>query len=331
MDFARNVKENIENDSVQRIYLAGGCFWGMQKFMQSIPGVVRTTSGYANGTDSEAPTYATVCTGKTGHRETVRVEYNPNRISLDAILFAFFSVIDPTVKNAQGHDLGTQYQTGIYYEDEESEQIVLRISSIEKERAKKFEVEIKPIACFYDAEEYHQQYLDKNPSGYCHIPLEEMKVVRNIIFDPADYKRPAKEMIAEKLTKLQYNVTQEAATEQPFKNEHWNRFEKGVYVDIVTGEPLFSSKDKYKSSCGWPSFSRGIDKSSLVNREDSSHFIKRTEVRSRAGNSHLGHVFEGDSESPNGIRYCINSAALRFINYDNMEQEGYGYLKKYIE
>jgi methionine-R-sulfoxide reductase/methionine-S-sulfoxide reductase len=302
----------------------------MQKLMQSIPGVVGAVSGYANGHSCENPSYEMVCTGNTGFKETVKVEYDPQKISLDAILFAYFAVIDPSVRNRQGHDVGPQYQTGIYYADEASKRTAERIAGIEKERNKVFEVEIGPLESFYDAEEYHQKYLDKNPSGYCHIPREKIDYLADMVFDPAEYQRPAKEIIEKKLTDIQFAVTQRAATEPPFQNELWEHSARGIYVDVVTGEPLFSSKDKFKSSCGWPSFSKGIDRNSLVRLEDLSHNMKRTEVRSRAGNSHLGHVFERDFESPNGVRYCINGAALRFVPYDRMEEEGYGKFKQFV-
>lgn len=158
-----------------------------------------------------------------------------------------------------------------------------------------------------------------------------MKLFSELRVDPGDYKRPAAEVIRQKLTKEQYHVTQESGTERAFTGEFWNKFEKGIYVDIVTGEPLFSSADKFESSCGWPAFSKPIEEPAITKLEDNSHGMRRTEVRSRAGNSHLGHVFSGDSESPNGVRYCINSAALRFVPYEKMEAEGYGYLKYLFE
>jgi len=295
-----------------------------------MPGVVDTKSGYSNGV-TEDPTYKAVCTGQTGHRETVRVTYDPARVSLEALLFAYFAVIHPDQKNAQGNDVGTQYQAGIYYADEESGKTVCRVVEIERERHKKFYVEIEPIRCFFRAEDYHQHYLDKNPGGYCHIPREEIDHLSHMAFDPAAYTRPAKEQLSEKLSAMQYRVTQDGATEPPFQNDFWAHFERGIYVDIVTGEPLFSSRQKYQSSCGWPSFSGGIDRGAIIELEDRSHFMTRTEVRSRAGNSHLGHVFSGDRESPTGTRYCINSAALRFIPFDEMDAQGYGALKKYVE
>ena len=320
-------KEGTYMDSTENvIYLAGGCFWGMEHLMQSIPGVIDARSGYANGSDERDANYRTVCTGETGFRETVRVEYDPARISLDALLMAYFYVIDPTVKNRQGNDQGSQYQTGVYYTNKKAREAVERIAAIERSRSSSFVVETGPLLNFYPAEEYHQNYLEKNPGGYCHIPRAEIELFSRLRIDPGDYQKPAAEVIGEKLTSEQYRVTQEGGTERPFANEFWNRFEKGIYVDVVTGEPLFSSSDKFESSCGWPAFSKPIELPAVVELADSSHGMQRTEVRSRSGNSHLGHVFSGDSESPNSIRYCINSAALRFVPYEKMASEGYGYL-----
>lgn len=308
------------------IYLAGGCFWGIEQLMQSIPGVLDARSGYANGSGEADANYATVSTGQTGFRETVRVEYDPDQVSLDALLLAYFYVVDPTVQNQQGNDRGSQYQTGVYYTNDKARQTVERIAGIERGRSKQFFVEIGPLVNFYPAEEYHQDYLEKNPGGYCHIPRQEMELFSRLRIDPGDYQKPAAETIRDKLTAEQYRITQENGTERPFTNEFWNQFEKGIYVDVVTGEPLFSSTDKFESGCGWPAFSKPIEMPSVVELPDDSYGMHRTEVRSRAGNSHLGHVFTGDPESPNGVRYCINSAALRFIPYEKMEEEGYGYL-----
>ena len=308
------------------IYFAGGCFWGMEQLMQSIPGVIDAESGYANGTCKEDADYKTVCKGKTGFRETVRVEYNPDEVSLDALLLAYFYVIDPTVENRQGNDVGTQYQTGVYYTSDAAKETVERIAAIEKGRSKKFFVEIGPLINFFPAEEYHQDYLENNPNGYCHIPKAEMELFSKLRLDPGDYKKPAAESIRDKLTDEQYRVTQENGTERAFTGEFWNQFETGIYVDIVTGEPLFSSTDKFESGCGWPAFTKPIEEPAVVELEDNSYGMRRTEVRSRAGDSHLGHVFTGDKEFPNGVRYCINSASLRFVPYEKMESEGYGYL-----
>ena len=324
-------EEMYQDTSKDVAYLAGGCFWGLEALMQSIPGVIDAESGYANGTCEADANYRSVCTGNTGFRETVRVAYDPQKVSLDALLLAYFYVIDPTVKDRQGNDRGSQYQTGIYYTNDKVKETVERIAEIERQRSEKFFVEIAPLRNYYPAEAYHQDYLKKNPNGYCHIPKEEMKLFSELRVDPGDYKRPAAEVIRQKLTKEQYHVTQESGTERAFTGEFWNKFEKGIYVDVVTGEPLFSSTDKFESSCGWPAFSKPIEEPAITKLEDNSHGMRRTEVRSRAGNSHLGHVFSGDSESPNGVRYCINSAALRFVPYEKMEAEGYGYLKYLFE
>lgn len=313
------------------IYLAGGCFWGLQKLMKEIKGVVNTTAGYANGSGETDADYEKVCSGRTGFRETVRVDYDQAVVSLATLIHAFLYVIDPQAVNRQGNDIGSQYQSGIYYEeqDQEAMETVNRIAAIEKERYDNFAVEIKPIENFFDAEEYHQDYLDKNPGGYCHISPKEIAEIKAMAGNPGNYLRPEDPTeLKEKLSDEQYYVTQESGTEPPFQNEYWNHFEKGIYVDVVTGEPLFSSMDKFNSSCGWPAFAKPIDEIFMFKKKDRSFGMIRTEVRSRAGNSHLGHVFEGEPESPNGIRYCINSAALRFIPYDKMEEEGYGDLRE---
>ena len=323
-------KTYVKRDEIDVIYLAGGCFWGLEKLMHSIPGVVDVVSGYANGSADVVPTYNRVIQGNTGYRETVRVEYDPSAVSLDALLFAYFHVIDPTIENAQGNDRGTQYQTGVYYTHASSQATVERIAAIERARSDVFVVEIEPLERFFDAEEYHQDYLDKNPRGYCHISPYEMQSASEIIVDPGDYPRPSDAQIREMLTDLQFDVTQNNGTERAFANEYWDNHSDGLYVDVVTGEPLFSSQDKFDSGTGWPSFTQPIDESAIRLIKDISLGMRRTEVRSRAGNLHLGHVFYNDSTSPGGTRYCINSASLRFVPLEEMESEGYGYLESYV-
>lgn len=318
MDFSH------EPESV--IYLAGGCFWGMEQLMASIPGVIDAQSGYANGRRAEDANYRTICSTDTGFRETVRVEYDPEQISLDALLLAYFYVIDPTVQNRQGNDIGSQYQTGVYYTNDKAKETVERIAERERSRRSAFFVEIGPLQNYFPAEDYHQDYLENHPDGYCHIPREEIQLFSTLRIDPGDYQKPATEVIRQMLTDEQYYVTQQDGTEYAFHNEFWDQFEKGIYVDIVTGEPLFSSSDKFESGCGWPAFSKPIEPLVLDVYLDTSYGMVRKEVRSRMGDSHLGHVFENDPESPNGVRYCINSASLRFIPYAHMEEEGYGYL-----
>ena len=310
----------------RKIYLAGGCFWGIEHLMSRLEGVTDAESGYANGKSKDMADYKTVCTGTTGFRECVKVTYDDERITLDRILFAYFAVVHPEQRNRQGNDVGEQYQSGIYYIDDYSKYIVERIVELEKERHQRFFTEVKPLENFYPAEEYHQDYLVKNPDGYCHVPFGAMKTLSESKIDPGWYIKPSDREIEQKLDDISYNVTQRAGTELPFTSEYCKETRKGIYVDKVTGEPLFSSKDKYECTCGWPAFMKTIEEPVVVELEDISHGMIRTEVRSRAGNSHLGHLFRDDPESPNGIRYCINGAALNFIPYEEMEAEGYGYL-----
>ena len=318
----------MDQKNNKTIYLAGGCFWGMEKLMQSIPGVLDAVSGYANGTGEQDADYKTVCTGKTGFRETVRVTYDPARVSLDQLLFAYFETIDPTAVNRQGHDIGTQYQAGVYYNDAESQHTTERIFAIERARTPGFSVELEPLVNFFEAEEYHQDYLDKNPGGYCHIPFAKIAQLSKGTIDAGRYAKPDEADIRVKLSPEQFAVTQQSATERPFTSAFFKSNERGLYVDVVTGEPLFTSEDKYQSSCGWPSFTKPVEPSVVIKRGDDSHGMRRVEVRSRAGDSHLGHVFDGDPESPNGVRYCINGASLRFIPFEELDAQGYGYLKE---
>ena len=319
-----------ENREPSVIYFAGGCFWGMEKLMSMAPGILDAMSGYANGTVVN-PTYEQVCTGKTGHKETVRVAYDPEKVSLEALIFLFFSAIDTTVENRQGNDIGPQYQTGIFYENPDDKAVVERAAEIEKGRRESFHVLIEPLTAFYPAELYHQDYLDKNPGGYCHLNPAAFLRAKNLSVDPKGYMRPDDGALRAKLTPIQYAVTQESATERPFEGEYWKFDEPGPYVAAATGAPPLPPKAKDRRDCGWPAFAKSIDENAMVYRRDRSHGMTRTEVRSRAGDSHLGHVFEGDRESPSGVRYCINSAALRFIPYEKMDELGYGGLKKYVE
>lgn len=316
---------------MREIYLAGGCFWGTEKYLSLIRGVVSTEVGYANG-NTENPTYEEVCTQNTGHAETVRVIYDPNIISLEFLLELFHKSIDPVSVNRQGNDYGTQYRTGIYYVDETDLEVIQRsIAELQKEYDKPIAIEVEPLRNFTRAEEYHQKYLDKNPNGYCHIPKNKFEEAARTIVNPTAYERPEPDRLRETLTPMQYAVTQKDATEPPFQNKYWNNSEPGIYVDITTGEPLFVSTDKFDAGCGWPSFSKPIDPNVVRTRLDTSHGMLRTEVRSRVGNAHLGHVFNDGPKERGGMRYCINSAALRFIPKDRMEEEGYGYLLDMVE
>ncbi len=317
-------------NNLKEIYLAGGCFWGVEKYIEGIIGVVSTEVGYANG-HTENPTYKEVCNDDTGYAETVHVIYDPEKITLKFLLDLFYEIIDPTSINKQGNDVGDQYRTGIYYIDEDDKDIILNsIERLKEKYTRNIAIEIEKLKIFYKAEDYHQKYLDKNPNGYCHISSNKFKNVTEIKVDKYKYEEPTEKDL-NKLNKLEYNVTQNADTEAPFQNEYYNNFKSGIYIDIVTGEPLFLSTDKFESGCGWPSFTRPIDPEVIKEKEDRSLFMRRTEVRSRVGNSHLGHVFDDGPKDKGGKRYCINSASLKFIPKEEMEKEGYGYLIEYVK
>nr|WP_208119809.1 bifunctional peptide-methionine (S)-S-oxide reductase MsrA/peptide-methionine (R)-S-oxide reductase MsrB [Spirabiliibacterium pneumoniae] len=311
------------------IYLAGGCFWGLEAYFERIDGVVDAVSGYANG-HTQNPSYQDVIAG-SGHAETVRVDYDPSKVSLHDILRRYFRVIDPTSVNKQGNDRGVQYRTGIYYTDEaERAQIEQDITHEQSKYRKPIVVEVQPLRQFFEAEDYHQDYLRKNPNGYCHIdvsladkPLEAEKPQSAVKKDYREQKLG--------LTDRQFYVTQQNGTERAFSHAYDHLFEPGIYVDIVSGEPLFSSRDKYDSGCGWPSFTRPIAQSAVVEKVDHSFNMTRTEVRSHDADSHLGHVFPDGPQDKGGLRYCINGTALKFIPLAEMDAQGYGEWKSAVE
>ncbi|MBP1764167.1 MAG: peptide methionine sulfoxide reductase [Firmicutes bacterium] len=318
--------DNRNRESIKEIYLAGGCFWGIEKYLSLVKGIVDTEVGYANG-NTENPSYEDVCRRETGHAETVRVLYNPDEVSLDFILKLFYDVIDPVAHNRQGNDIGSQYRTGIYYVDQKDEAIIANsIKELQKSYTKPLAIEVMPLQNYYPAEEYHQKYLDKNPNGYCHIRGEKFMKAKQAEDHQLRYRTKSKEVLKNVLTDRQYNVTQNNATEPPFQNEYYDNFKEGIYVDVTTGEPLFLSNDKFESGCGWPSFSKPISSAVISELPDTSYGMERVEVRSKTGDAHLGHVFDDGPSELGGLRYCINSAALLFIPKEEMEEKGYGYL-----
>ena len=313
------------NSGTANLYFAGGCFWGTEHFFKQIRGVISTEVGYANGTLQHAPSYEEVCSGNTGFAETVKIVYNPQVVDLKLLLELYFKTIDPTSLNKQGNDVGDQYRTGIYYTDAGVKTTIDEaIAALAKNYKKPIVVEVSPLQNFYKAEEYHQDYLDKNPRGYCHIPTKLFEVARKANPEPIKFKKPTEAELRSRLSKEQYAVTQQNATETPFANEYWDEQREGIYVDITTGEPLFSSLDKFQSGGGWPSFAKPIDKKLIEEKEDKSYHMTRTEVRSKLGDAHLGHVFDDGPKQLGGLRYCINSASLRFIPKEDMQKEGYG-------
>ncbi|MGO1580309.1 MAG: peptide-methionine (R)-S-oxide reductase MsrB [Peptoniphilaceae bacterium] len=317
---------NYKEEDMETIYLAGGCFWGLEEYFHRIDGVVNVTSGYGNG-NTDNPTYEDVIHKDTGFAETVEVKFDPNKIDLTEILLYYFKVIDPTSINRQGNDVGEQYRTGIYYlNDKQLEEINKVVSLEQKKYDKKIVVEVEPKKNFYPAEDYHQNYLQKNKGGYCHIDLSQAEtgVERDESLGKKNvYTKPSDEELRQNLSKEEYDVTQKASTEKPFSHEYDKLNEKGIYVDIVSGQPLFSSEDKYDAGCGWPSFTKPIEKSNVKEVEDKSFGMIRTEVKSSSVDSHLGHVFNDGPDEKGGLRYCINGSSLRFIPYKDMEKEGY--------
>lgn len=308
----------------KEIYLAGGCFWGTEKYLKNIQGVLSTEVGYANGS-TENPTYEEVCYNNTGHAETVKVEYDDEKIVLPFILKLYYDVINPISINRQGADRGVQYRTGIYFTEDSDEAIIHEsIRELQKKYKEKIAIEVNHLDNYYKAEEYHQKYLDKNPTGYCHIGKNKFINAKNAVDTSGKYEKIPLENLKNTLTELQFNVTQNNVTEPPFRNEYFDKFEEGIYVDITTGEPLFLSTDKFESGCGWPSFARPINTDAVKDTIDVSNGMVRTEVRSGIGDAHLGHVFDDGPTSLGGLRYCINSASLKFISKEKMEQEGYG-------
>lgn len=312
---------NIKKESV--IYLAGGCFWGVEGYFRQIPGVLDTEVGYANGQTENTDYYKIA---KTGHAEALKLTYDANRIHLAEILAHYFRIIDPTLLNQQGNDRGTQYRTGIYFTLPEQEKVALEAMAVV---ASKFDqplvVEVESLNNYDSAEDYHQEYLVKNPDGYCHINL-------HLASEPlyGAFTKLSDEELKQNLSLLQYNVTQNAATEKPYSSSYDKFSEAGIYVDITSGRPLFSSDDKYDAGCGWPSFTMPITSEVVAYLNDNSYGYQRIEVRSKEADSHLGHVFEDGPRDAGGLRFCINGASLKFIPRAEMAAFGYGDYLPYV-
>ncbi len=335
------INEELNREELSRATLAGGCFWCMEPPFITLDGVEEVIAGYTGG-EMEDPSYEEVSSGETGHYEAVEIYYDPEKISFAEILDVYWRHIDPTDRGGQFADRGPQYETAIFYHGEEQKKTAER-SRGKLESSGKFDepiaTEILPAEEFYPAERYHQDYYQKNPVHY--ESYKELSgregFIEQVWAEEEDgpegdekyeeFEKPSQEELRRELTDLQYNVTQEKGTEPAFHNEYWDNEEEGIYVDVVSGEPLFSSTNKFESGSGWPSFTRPLEPSLIREAKDTSSGTVRTEVRSRYADSHLGHVFD-DGPKPTGRRYCINSAALEFIPVTELEERGYG---EYLE
>lgn len=341
--------------------LANGCFWCVENDLAKVVGVLDVVSGYAGGI-TQNPTYENATAG--GHREVVLVTYDPTKVTYANLVEHIIKHGDPTDAFGSFNDRGPQYAPAIYYENDternEAKRVIMEIDALQV-FTKPLPLMVIPTVKFWPAEDYHQDYAKKNPLKYGYYRtgsgrtafIEKTWGARATQFEVGattasvslpiknqvtqfnamswnNFVKPTEAELKARLTPIQFKVTQEEGTESPFSNEYDKNYQEGIYVDIVSGEPLYFSKDKFDSGTGWPSFVKPISEEVVTLKVDKKLFSTRTEVRSKHADSHVGHVFDDGPQDRGGKRYCMNSAAMRFIAKVDMEKEGYGYLLSQI-